>query len=157
MMSRMRLQLELEGMGGNTTGFVIDPAVVDELGGGKRPKVVVTTRHGSTEHTWRSSIASMGGRYLLGVSKANREAAGIAAGDVVDLEVTLDDAPREVEVPADLAQALADAGLREAWDALSYSHQRQHVMAVEDAKKPETRARRIAAAIVKLGNHNKKE
>ena len=72
----MRLRLELRGNGGNTAGFVIPDEVVEELGGGRRPKVVVTVG----PHTWRSSIANMGGQFMLGVSMENREAAGVAAG-----------------------------------------------------------------------------
>ena len=140
----MRLTLPLLSHGGTTAGFVIDPAVVEELGGGRRPKVVVTI--GGT--SFRTSIASMGGRFLLGVSNVNRRLTGVAAGDVVELDLALDTAPRLVEVPADLAEALAAVpGAREAFDRLADSHRKEHVRAIEEAKKPETRARRIAKAV----------
>lgn len=143
----MEFTTELQATGGNTTGFVVPDAVVEELGGGRRPKVVVTVN----EHTWRTSIASMGGRFLLGASSAVREAAGIAARQTHTVTVELDTAPRSVEVPEDLAAAFADyPAVAEAWKHLSYSHQRQHADAIAAAKRPETRQRRIASIIAKL-------
>ncbi len=143
----MRFTAELESTGGNTTGFAVPDEVVASLAGGRRPKVTVALNG----QTWRSSIASMGGRFMLGVSAANREAAGVAAGRTYDVDVELDTAPRAVEVPADLAAALAgDPTARAAWDALSFSHQRQHAEAITAAKKPETRQRRVAATLARL-------
>ncbi|MEQ1699516.1 MAG: DUF1905 domain-containing protein, partial [Ilumatobacteraceae bacterium] len=102
-------------------------------------------------HQWRSSVAVMGGQFLVGVSAENRAAAGVAAGDTITVGLELDTAERVVEVPADLAAALADnTAAAAAWAKLSYSHQRQHVLAIEGAKAAETRARRVAAAIAKL-------
>ncbi len=143
----MRITTELQSTGRNTTGYVVPDDVVAALGGGRRPKVTATVRG----HTWRTSIASMGGRFMLGVSAANREAAGLTAGEVHDVDIELDTAPRTVAVPEDLAAALAaDPGARAAWDALSFSHQRQHAEAILAAKKPETRRRRVAGAVEKL-------
>lgn len=143
----MHLSTELVATGGTTTGIRIPDDVVVALGGGNRPKVVATVNG----HAWRTSIARMGGEFWLGASAEVRAAAGIAAGDAVELDVELDRAPRTVEVPDDLAAALAAApAAKAAFDALSYSHQRQHVEAVLGAKAPETRARRVAAAIAKL-------
>ncbi len=143
----MEFTTELQATGGNTTGFVVPDAVVEELGGGRRPKVVVTVNG----HAWRTSIASMGGRFLLGASAAVRDAAGIAAGQTHTVAVELDTAPRSIEVPEDLAAALADhPAAAEAWKSLSYSHQRQHADAIAAATKPETRQRRIASTIAKL-------
>jgi Bacteriocin-protection, YdeI or OmpD-Associated/Domain of unknown function (DUF1905) len=140
----MRLRAELVSHGGNTAGFVVPEGIVETLGGGRRPKVVVTLGG----HTWRSSITFMGGQFLLGVSMANRTAAGATTGETYDVDVTLDAAPRVVAVPEDLAEALdATPGARAAWDGLSYSHQRAHVEPILAAKKPETRARRITATI----------
>jgi hypothetical protein len=132
-------------LGGKTaTGLEVPAEVVDALGAGKKPPVVV--RIGG--HTYRSTVAVMGGRYLLPLSAENRTAAGVAAGDEVDVRVELDTAPREVAVPEDLAAALqGDAAAREAFDRLSYSHRRRHVMAIEDAKTPETRQRRVTKAL----------
>ena len=143
----MRFRAVLESHGKTATGFVVPPSVVDGLGAGKRPKVRVTLNG----HTYRSSIASMGGRYLLGVSAENRAAAGVAAGDELDVEVEVDTEPRVVEVPADLAAALdAEPAARAAFDALPYSHQQRYVIAVEQAKAAETRARRIAKTVEAL-------
>jgi Bacteriocin-protection, YdeI or OmpD-Associated/Domain of unknown function (DUF1905) len=143
----MEFTTELEATGGNTTGFVVDEAVVEALGGGRRPKVVATVNG----HTWRTSIAAMGGRFLLGASAAVREAAGLTAGRTYTVGVEIDTAPRTVEVPADLAAALAqDPAAAAAWAGLSHSHRRQHAEAVAAAKKPDTRARRIASTIAKL-------
>ena len=137
----MELRLVLESTGGHTAGFRIPDEVVDGLGAGRRPKVVATVG----THTWRSSIARMGDAFWLGMSAANREAAGVAAGDTLDLEVVLDDAPRSVEVPAELAP-VADA-----WSRLSYTNQRRIAEGIASAKKPETRAARVAKALAELG------
>jgi hypothetical protein len=136
----VKLRLELQSHGGNTAGFVIPPEVVDELGAGRRPKVVVTVG----EHTWRSSIASMGGQFLLGVSQENRAAAGVAAGQTLDVTVVVDDAPRIVEPPEDLAAELAaDQALADAWATWPPSRQKEAARQLTEAKKPETRARRL--------------
>lgn len=140
----MEFRTQLEATGGTTTGFVVPDAVVEALGAGRRPKVVVTVQG----HTWRSSIASMGGRFLLGASAAVREASGIAAGNTYTVHVEVDTAPRTVEVPDDLAAALAASpDAAGAWAGLSFSRQRQHVEAVLAAKKPETRERRVATVV----------
>lgn len=143
----MEFTTQLEATGGTTTGFVVPDEVVEALGGGRRPKVAATV----AGHTWRTSIAAMGGRFLLGASAAVREAAGIAAGETHTVTVVLDDAPRTVEVPEDLAAALAaDADAARAWEALTYSAQRRHAEAVVAAKKPETRARRVGSVLASL-------
>jgi hypothetical protein len=140
----MRFSATLELSGRTATGVEVPEEVVRALGRGKRVPVVVTV--GS--HSYRSTIASMGGRYMLPFSAENRQAAGVAAGDVLEVDLEVDDAPRSVEVPEDLASALAsapDAGARFA--ALSYSAQLRHVLAVQGAKTPQTRERRIAKVI----------
>lgn len=136
-------------LGGKTvTGFEVPDGVVAALGAGKRPPVTVTV---NGVHSYRSTVAVMGGRYLIPLSAENRTAAGVAAGDEVEVSLVLDTAPRSVDVPEDLAAALAgDAVAKAAFEKLSYSHQRQHVLAVEGAKKPETRARRVAKALEML-------
>src|SRR5690348_13944928 len=114
----MKFRAVLQLHGKTATGFEVPASVVDALGSNRRPAVVVTIG----AHTWRSSIAPRGGVFLLGVSAENREAAGISAGDEVDVELTLDSAPREVDVPEDFAQALnAVPGLRQAFDALAFT------------------------------------
>jgi uncharacterized protein YdeI (YjbR/CyaY-like superfamily) len=96
-----------------------------------------------------SRVAIMRGRYLLGLSNANRKAAGVATGDEVEVEI--DAEPRVVAEPADFARALAaDPATRAAYDRLSYSHKREHVLAIESAKKPQTRTRLIDKAMATL-------
>ena len=131
---------------GPATAIVLTDAQVDELGGGKRAPVTVTI--GSK--TVRLRLAVMGGQNLIGISKANREELGVEIGDTVEATVTLDGAARKVDVPDDVAKALDTARLRKKFDALSFTHQKEHVRAITDAKKPETRAKRIAAMLEKL-------
>ena len=140
----MRFRAILIASGKTATGLRSRPRSSTKLGGGKRAKVAVTFNG----HTYRSSVAVMGGRYLIPVSADVRAASGASAGDELDVDVVLDDAPREVEVPPDLAEALAAVpGAADAFAGLSYSHQRRHVLAVEGAKAVETRARRVAAVV----------
>lgn len=128
-------------------GLEVPPGVVDALGGGKRPPVTITING----HCWKSRVAIMRGRYLIGLSKANRQAAGVATGDQVEVDLELDAEPRIVVEPADFAHALdAEPGARTAFDRLSYSRKREHVRAIDSAKRPETRARRIEAAVADL-------
>jgi len=136
----MKLRLELESTGGNTAGFRIPDDVVDELGSGRRPKVAATVGG----YTWRSSIARMGDSFWLGMSKDNRTGAGVEAGETLDLEVVVDDAPRTVELPDELAP-VADA-----WARLSYSQQRRIAESITGAKKSETRAARVEKALAEL-------
>jgi hypothetical protein len=131
---------------GPATAIVLTDAQVEELGGGKRAAVTVTIGN----KTARLRLAVMGGMNLIGISKANREALGVEIGDTVDARIEIDGAARTVEVPPDAAKALAKAKLRKAFDALAFTHQKEHVQAITDAKKPETRARRIEAMIAKL-------
>lgn len=136
----MKLSLELESTGGTKAGFRIPDAVVDELAAGRHPKVVATVG----AHTWRTSIARMGDAFWLGMSNADRDAAGVAAGQVLDLEITVDDAPRTIDLPEELAPVAA------AWGKLSYSNQRRIAESIAGAKKPETRAARVEKAITEL-------
>jgi Domain of unknown function (DUF1905)/Bacteriocin-protection, YdeI or OmpD-Associated len=133
---------------GNATGVEVPADVVGALQAGRRPKVVITING----HSWRSRIASMGGRFVIGISAANRAASGIALGDVVEIALALDTEPRVVAEPRDLTEALdADPLAREAFDRLPYGLRSKHVTAVEDAKTVETRQRRIARLIATLG------
>ena len=137
----------LEASGRTATGFEVPPAVVEALGAGKHPKVTVTVNG----FTYRSSIALMGGRYLVGVSAERRAAAGLRAGDPLDVELALDTAVRDVEVPDDLAAALAaDPDAKTFWDGLSYSNRSWHVLQVTGAKKPETRAAGVLKTVAAL-------
>lgn len=145
----MRLTAELMATGGgSTTGFRVPDDFVTALGAGGRPKVVVTING----YEFRSSIARMGGEYWLGVSAERRDAAGVRAGEVLDLDVDLDLEVREVTVPDDLTAALAaDPGARQFWETLSYSNRRYHVEQVTGAKTDVTRERRVAKAVQMLG------
>jgi bifunctional DNA-binding transcriptional regulator/antitoxin component of YhaV-PrlF toxin-antitoxin module len=135
-------------LGGKTaTGLVVPPEIVEALGSGKKPAVVVTV--GGT--TYRSTVAPRGGQFLIPLSAERREAAGVAAGDTVDVDLELDTEPRVVEVPPDLAAALdAAPAARRRFDAMSYSHQLQHVLAVTDAKTEATRESRVAAVLAAM-------
>ncbi|MFC6237879.1 YdeI/OmpD-associated family protein [Longivirga aurantiaca] len=144
----MRFQATVDLHGRSATGIVVPPEVVEGLGSGKKPAVTVTINGFS----YPSTIASMGGRFLLPVSAAIRAGAGVSAGDVVDVEVVLDTSTREVAVPDDLAAALVKApAARTAFDALSNSNKKRHVLSVEGAKTAETRERRIAKVLTELG------
>lgn len=134
-------------LSGNNTGIEVPEDVVEALGAGKRPPVNVTVNG----YAYRSTIAPMGGRYLIPFSSDKRKETGIAGGDAIEVELTLDTAPRTVEPPADLAAALAEApGAAEAFAALSPSRQKAHVTSVEGAKTDATRERRIAKAVAEL-------
>ena len=127
----------------NATGIEIPAAVVEGLGAGKRPKVVVTIAGSS----YRSTVSVMGGRYMVGVTAEQRGRSEIKAGDEIEVSLELDTAPREVDAPPDLLQALDAAGARQGWERLSYTHRKEHVRAIEEAKAPETRQRRIEKAV----------
>jgi hypothetical protein len=141
-MAAVRFETVLGSEGTNT--FVEVPLDVPAVFGRVRAPVRVTIGG----HTWRSTVMRYGDRYYLPVSRANREAAGIAAGDAAVVELVADDAPRTVEVPDDLAAALdASPGARAAFDAAAFSHRREWVTWVAEAKRPETRERRVRGVV----------
>lgn len=126
------------------TGIHVPDEVVAALGAGKRPKVSVTING----YTYRSSIATVDGRCMVGVSATVRDGAGVAGGDTVDVDIELDTAPREVTVPPDLAAALKrEPEAKRFFEGLSFSKQRWHVESIEGAKTPETRQRRIDKSV----------
>ncbi|HEV7806182.1 MAG TPA: YdeI/OmpD-associated family protein [Solirubrobacteraceae bacterium] len=135
-------------LGGKTaTGIEVPSEVVAALGSSRRPPVHVTL----DGYAYRSTIATMRGRFMLPISAAVRASAGVAAGDEVGVELALDSEPREVSVPADFATALdADAQARQAFERLSYSHRLRWVLSVEGAKTAATRERRIVKAVQAL-------
>jgi hypothetical protein len=142
----MRFRATILSNGKTATGIEVPSRVVDALGS-KRPKVRATING----YTYRSSVASMSGTFMLGVSAEVREKAGVAAGDAVQVDLELDTEIRRVSVPPDLAKALkGEAAARRFFDGLSYSQQRWFVEGIEGAKKPETRQRRVEAAVVRL-------
>ena len=133
-----------EGPGGGA--FVVVPFDAKAVFGSGRPRVAATF----DGVPYRGSIASMGGRYCLGMRKDVREAISKGPGDSVRVSVEADTAPRTVEIPPDLTAALAAAGLRGAFEKLSYTRRRQHVQAIEAARRAETRSRRIARTLDRL-------
>ncbi len=144
----MRFSGVVEQTGGNTTGIPVPEEALEELGGGRRPAVKVVL-NGSFEY--RTTVGSMGGRPMLSLSSERRAAAGVAGGEPVEVELTLDAEPRTVEVPEDFAAALEqDPEAKAAFDRLAPSHRRAHVDAITGAKAAETRQRRIDAALAKL-------
>ena len=136
-------------LGGKTaTGINVPDDVVAALGGGNRPPVRVTL----AGYTYRTTVARTRGTFMLPVSAEVRERARVAAGDKLDVEIELDTAPREVDIPAELAEALAKhPKAKAAFEKLSYTNRKRHVLAVEGAKTDETRQRRIAKALDELG------
>ena len=143
----MRFRATVELGGKTATGIEVPEEVVTALSSGGRPPVTVTIGG----HAYRTTVARMGGRYLVPLSAENRTAAGVAAGDQVDVDIEPDTAPREVAVPADLAEALAgDDAARATFDGLAFTHRKEWVRWVEEAKKPETRATRVTRTVESL-------
>ena|SRR3712207_3263334 len=133
-------------LGGKTaTGIQVPDEIVERLGSGKRPPVVVTVGG----HTYRTTVAPMGGAFWIPLAAEHREAAGVAADQEVDVTIELDAAPREVALPDDLAAAM-DEPARTTFAGLAPSHKKEWVRWVEEAKKPETRAARIAKTVESL-------
>lgn len=147
MSASTRFRTTILQSGKTAMGFEVPPEAVDALGAGKRPPVTVTING----YSYRSSIAVLQGRYMIGLSAENRGPAGVTADDEVDVRLELDTAPREVTIPPDLAAALdAEPNARRTFDALSYSNKSWHTIQVAAAKAPETRARRIEKSIAAL-------
>ena len=131
----------------DATGIVVPPEVISALGGSKRPAVTVTIG----EYCYRSTVASMGGMFLIPFAQEHRARTGLVPGEAIEVTLELDTAPRTVEVPPDLAAALdAKPGARESFDRLSYSARKEHVRQVETAKAAETRTRRIERILESL-------
>ena len=149
----MRFRAVLLSGGKTATGIEVPAEVVDGLGHGKQPPVRVTING----HSYRSTVAVRGGTYLVGVSAENRAAAGVVAGDDVEVDMELDSEPREVAVPPDLASALdRDADAKRFFAGLSYSQQRWYVIPIEQAKTAETRQRRVEKSIAMLRERRKR-
>ena len=143
----MKFSALIEGAGKTAAGIEVPAEVVSALGSSKRPAVRVTING----HTYRSTVAVLGGRFMLGVSSEVRAAARVAAGERVEVEMELDTAPREVAVPPALAKELAgDAAARHRFEALSYSKKRLLVDPIANAKTDETRQRNLAKAMTQL-------
>src|SRR3954471_20979532 len=139
---RFRTQLQARGP---AAAVVLDDAQVATVGEGAKRFPVVATVNG---YTWRTSVARMGGEFLVGLSREVRTGAGVEAGDQVDVRLELDTAPREVDVPEALATALAsDPAAKAAFDALAFTHRKEFARWVDEAKKEETRQRRVEQAL----------
>ncbi len=140
----MRFQATIKLAGKTATGVQVPDQIVAGLGSSKKPAVRVTLNG----YTYRSTVAVMGGVFMLPISAEHRAGAGVAAGDKVDVELELDTAPREVSLPADFADLLeGDANAKRFFEGLSYSRKQSYVLPIEQAKTPETRARRLEKAI----------
>lgn len=143
----MRFRTTILQSGKTAAGIQVPDDIVASLGGGKRPPVRVTING----FTYRSTVAVMGGVSMIGVSAENRAGAGVEGGDEVDVDLELDTEPRTIEVPDDLAAALAaQPDARRTWDGLSYSNRSWHTYQLAAAKSPETRQRRIEKSIAAL-------
>ena len=133
---------------GPAVAIVLDDVEVAAVGEGARRFPVLATVNG---YRWPTSVARMGGEFLVGLNRDVRERAGVQAGDVVDVHLVLDSAPRELEVPPALAAALAgDPAARAAFDALAYTHRKEYARWIDEAKREETRVRRVAQALQML-------
>lgn len=131
----------------NATGISVPEEVMTTLAGGKKPSVSVTLNG----YTYPTTIAVMGGEYLIPLSEAHRQASGLKADDPVEVTLVLDLAPRTIEVPVDLLAALSEqAGAAERFEALAFSKRKEFVRQVEDAKTEETRLRRIANIVTQM-------
>lgn len=132
--------------GKNATGIRVPTEAIEALGNSKRPKVKVSLNG----YTYRSTVAAYGEVYMLPLSQEHREAAGVAAGDEVEVSLELDTEPRTVAVPPVLAEALAEGGVTAVFDALSYTMRKECVRQVDSAKAEETRQRRITKIVAVL-------
>ncbi|CAN5836337.1 hypothetical protein BH20CHL8_BH20CHL8_07620 [soil metagenome] len=143
----MKFRTTIKQGGKTATGIRVPVEIVEGLGSGKRPAVRVTING----FTYRSTVAVLGGSYMVGVSAENRAGTGVAGGDTVDVDIELDTDPREVAVPPDFAAALAaEPRAGETFEGLSYSNRSWHVLSIEGAKTDETRQRRIAKSVEML-------
>ncbi|TCO55080.1 YdeI/OmpD-associated family protein [Actinocrispum wychmicini] len=140
----MKFRTTVELGGKTATGIAVPDDIVDGFDAGKRPAVKITIEG----FTYRTTVARMGGRYMVPLSAENRTAAGVEAGAEVEVRIELDTEPRVVTVPDDFAAALGEA--RPAFDRMSYSHQKEWVRSIEDAKSAATRERRIAKAVSEI-------
>jgi bacteriocin resistance YdeI/OmpD-like protein/uncharacterized protein DUF1905 len=134
--------------GKNAAGIEVPEEIIKQLGSSRRPLVRVTIK----KHTYRSAVAVLGGKFMIGVSAENRQVAGVQGGEEVDVTLELDLESRTVEIPKDLESALIEAGALEAFEKTAPSMRKEYVRQVEEAKAQETRERRISKIVEKLKN-----
>lgn len=133
---------------GPAAAVVLSEDQVAALGEGAKRFPVVATVNG---YSWRTTVTRMGGEFLVGLSREVRKSAGAQAGDTVDVALELDTAPREVEVPVALASALSgDRQAKAAFEKLAFTHRKEYARWVTEAKREETRERRVAKALERL-------
>lgn len=146
----MRLDVDVRPTGKTTATVIVTQEQVDAIRGSQgRARVPLVITYRGTQY--RTSVSVYRGEWMVVVNREMREG-GLVPGHTYTVDIALDSAERTVEVPPDLDAALQAAGLRQAFDALAYSHRREHVRAIEDAKKPETRQRRVDAAVAKVAS-----
>ena len=150
----MRLKIDVIPTGATTATVILTQAQVDRIRGAEgRGRVPIAITYRGT--TFRTSVSIYRGQWMAVVNKEMRDG-GLAPGASYTVDIALDTAERTVTVPPDFAKALKSAGLRPAFDALSYTHRKEHVRVIEEAKKPETRQRRIEAAVEKIGSGSRR-
>ncbi len=146
-MGSLRFTATLQARG-PAAAVVLDDEKVAAIGEGAKRFPVRATVNG---YSWRTSVARMGGEFLVGLNREVREGAGVAAGDSVEVRLALDTEPREVVVPKALADALAgDAAAATAFEKLAYTHRKEYARWIDEAKRDETRERRVVQAIEML-------
>lgn len=139
---RFRARLQPRGP---AAAIVLDDGQVAAVGAGAKRFPVVATVNG---YTWRTSVARMGGESLLGLNREVREGAGVQAGDEVDVTIEFDEAPREVELPEELVAALAaDPQASASFERMAFTHRKEYARWIADAKREETRQRRVQQAV----------
>jgi hypothetical protein len=130
---------------GPAAALILDDQQVATVGEGAKRFPVVATVNG---YTWRTSVARMRGEFMVGLNRQVREGAGVQAGDTVTLELALDTEERTVEVPPALAEALDnDPQAKTAFAGMAFTHRKEYARWIDEAKKEETRARRVAQAV----------
>lgn len=144
----LRLTTVLQPRGSAAAVVLTDDQVAELAGGPRTPPVTVTV---NDTYTFAGRVGRMNGENLVGFNAATRAAAGVAAGDTIDVVIEVDTSTRTIEVPEDLAAALASAGVADRFEALAPSHRKEYVRWITEAKKPETRARRVEEAVVRVG------
>ncbi|PZS12960.1 MAG: 2-isopropylmalate synthase [Solirubrobacterales bacterium] len=147
MMGSLRLTATLLSRG-PAAAIVLDDEQVAVVGEGAKRFPVAATING---YSWRTTVTRMRGEFLLGLNRAVRDGAGVDAGDTVEVEIELDAAPRDVDVPEVLATALAgDPAAMAAFEALAYTHRKEYARWVDEAKRDDTRQRRVTQALQML-------